>query len=436
MTFPLTLLFIFLIFWRPQEWLFPWMYGWPLLDAITYGALLSLLLEAGQGVVRFSKNPAIPLAAGLWFASLMSHVAHGYYAGFMYTAPETFKLCLFLVLLLVVIDRISRLRSVINILLLAAIMMACDALVQYKTGVGFTGSQSLVWFNTVKGQWITQTQFLGIFADPNDLGQYLVACIPFAFVFTRRMNMGSLILAVMIVLLLTEALFTTHSRGALIGAVIVVATMIFLKLPTRWMPYVAVIALFGGLAACAFWGGAFLDESARDRVVFWGNANSYFKSHLLFGGGYGMFAEISGTDRAAHNAFVCCYTELGMFGYWFWFSTMTLAFIGCYRTRLVFRKPRNDEQAYLKRVSGYGMAAMAGFAASSYFLSRAYVFPLFILFGLLNAVPVIAQRYLPEDHRPLINWRQDILVTGTISSMASVIYIYVSILLLNRAYGG
>lgn len=149
-----------------------------------------------------------------------------------------------------------------------------------------------------------------------------------------------------------------------------------------------------------------------------------------------MFAEISGTDRAAHNAFVSCYTELGFFGYWFWFSTLTLALVGCYRTRLAFRKPRNPDQEYLKRVAGYGMASMAGFAASSYFLSRAYVFPLFILFGLLNVVPIIAQRYLPEDHPPLISWRRDVIVVGTLCSLASVFYIYVSILLLNRAYGG
>jgi hypothetical protein len=79
---------------------------------------------------------------------------------------------------------------------------------------------------------------------------------------------------------------------------------------------------------------------------------------------------------------------------------------------------------------------MAGFAASSYFLTRAYVFPMFILFGLLNVIPVIAQRYLPEDHPPLISWRRDVFFLGTVSSVMSIVYIYVSILLLNRAYGG
>ena len=179
-----------------------------------------------------------------------------------------------------------------------------------------------------------------------------------------------------------------------------------------------------------------LDDSAHNRVMYWGAANQYFKSNLLFGGGFGMFPEITGTNKAAHNAFVLCYSELGLFGYWFWFNMMVLGLIGCWRTRVAFPKPKNPEQAYLKRVAGLGIAAMVGFASSSYFLSRAYQFPLFFLFALLASIPVIAQRYLPEEHPPLVDWRKDVLVTGTVASLSSVVYVYISILLLNKSYGG
>ncbi|MEI6515721.1 MAG: hypothetical protein WCO77_07075, partial [bacterium] len=124
----------------------PWLYGWPLLDIIVYGALLSLAVEVQQGVVRFPKTPAFLLAVGLWFSTLMSHIAHGYFKGMMDTLPETFKICFFLALILVVVDRIGRLRAVINILVLAGVIMAVDALVQYNTGTGFTGSKPLVYY--------------------------------------------------------------------------------------------------------------------------------------------------------------------------------------------------------------------------------------------------------------------------------------------------
>jgi len=199
---------------------------------------------------------------------------------------------------------------------------------------------------------------------------------------------------------------------------------------------VGVLALIGGLVLCATQGASLLDASARDRVAFWGQANRAFKQHWMFGIGYGMFTDIIEKARASHNAYVNCYTELGLFGYWFWFNLLTLGVIGCYRTRVAFRRPRNDTQAYLKRLAGLSIASLAGFAASSYFLSRAYVFPFFFLFGLLNAIPVIAQKQLPANYPPLINWRKDVLFTGTISTLFSVAYVYVSIVILNKAYGG
>lgn len=410
----------------------PWMCGWPLLDVIVYAAVLSLFMEAGESAGKFFRKPAVLLTIGLWFAALMSHIAHAYFAGLVAAIPEVSKICIFLLLLLVVMDRVSRLRTVINVMLIAGVVMAVDAIMQYKTGQGFSGAKPLFYFHEMKGAWITQTQFWGIFSDPNDLGQFLVACAPFAFVTTKRFGFKGFLLGLLLAWLLTEALLTTHSRGALVGGIASLAVLLFLRLPPKWMPYVATLGLLGGLVACVAWGVDWLDESARDRVMFWGNANRYFKTHPLFGGGFLMFSEISGTDRPAHNAFVTCYTELGFFGYWFWFSTMTLGFIGCYRTRVALRRARTEAGAYLHRAAGCAMASMAGFAASGYFLSRAYVFPMFILFGILNVIPVIAERYLPEDHPPLVNWRYDVLFIGTISSFLSILYIYATILLLNR----
>jgi hypothetical protein len=127
---------------------------------------------------------------------------------------------------------------------------------------------------------------------------------------------------------------------------------------------------------------------------------------------------------------------MGLFGYWFWFNMIVLGVIGCWRTRVAFKRPRSQEQAYLKRVAGLAIVSIVGFAASAYFLSRAYVFPLFFLFALLASIPVIAQRYLPEDHPPLVDLRKDVYFTGTLASLLSVAYIYVTILLLNRGSGG
>jgi hypothetical protein len=436
MTFPLTLAFIFLVFWRPQEWLLPWMYGWPVLDVITYAALIGLLLESAQTKSTLPKTPAVMLTGGLFFASIMSHVAHGYFQGMMNTIPETFKLCFFLVMLLIVLNSIRRLQIVLLVMVLCACIMSIHAIMQEWTGVGFAGAPPIRFYNAYKDQWVQQSLFFGIFSDPNDLGQFLATCIPLAFAFQKRLGFMALCLAFGVVWLLADGMLATLSRGTMIGVIVTVGCMIFLWLPVKWLPYAITLMLIGGLVACMYFGKALLDESARERVVFWGYANQYFKSHPLFGGGYNMFPEITGSNRAAHNAYVLCYTELGLFGYWCWFNMLSLGLIGCWRTRVAFHKPKTQAQAYLKRVSGLAIAAMAGFAASSYFLSRAYIFPLFFLFAILASIPLIAERYLPEDHPPLIYFRKDVLFTGTLVSLFSVCYIYVSIILLNRSAGG
>jgi putative inorganic carbon (HCO3(-)) transporter len=436
MTFPLTLIFMWLVFWRPQEWLLPWLYGWPLLQGIVYAALLGLLVEASQGVIKWPKTPALKLAIGLWFATIMSHVAHTYFQGILKTYLETFKIALLLVLLLVIINTVNRARGIILMFIMAAVVMSVHAILQAKMGVGFGGGRPLIWWHSIKLEWIIQTQFFGIFSDPNDLGQILLTAIPLVFAYPKRMNPVTFMMAAGVVILIAEALVTTKSRGSLVGVVAMVACMLFMKLPSKWLPYAAALGLIGGLVMCAVGGASLLDESARERVVFWGDANRAFKANPLFGIGYNMFSEITEKGRAGHNAFVVCYTELGFFGYWFWFNLLTLGLIGCWRTRLAFRRPRTFVQAYMKRLAGLSMAAMAGFAVSGYFLSRAYVYPFFFLFGLLNAIPIIAQTLLPEDHPPLLDFRKDVLMTGTLATAASIVYVYLSILLLNRAYSG
>jgi putative inorganic carbon (HCO3(-)) transporter len=431
MTYFLTLAFMFLVFWRPQEWLLPWLFGWPLLDVVVYAAVVGLALESNMKSAGFPKTPAIGLAAGLWFASIMSHVPHTYFQGILNTVPETFKISFFLVLLLIVMDNVERLRGVVLVFVIAAVIMSVHAVMQKALGYGLGGGEPLIWTRQSTGEVIQQSQFYGIFADPNDLGQILAASIPLVFAFPRRLRAVQFILTVGVVWLIVVALLTTHSRGTLVGVIAIVACMGFLALPARMMPYVAIIALVGGLVACVTYGASLLDISGRERIVFWGDANRAFKQNPIFGIGYGMFYEVTAKARASHNAYVNCYTELGLFGYWFWFNLLTLGVIGCWRTRKAFHRPRNGAQAYLKRLAGLSIASLTGFAASSYFLSRAYVFPFIFLFGLLNSIPLIAQRYLPEDHPPLINFRKDVMITGTIATVASVAYVYVSVLILN-----
>lgn len=436
MSFGLTILFIILVFWRPQEWLIPSLWGWPLLDVITYASLLGLIIEVNGGRARMPRTPAVMLAAGLWVATIMSHLAHGYFQGILDTMPATFKFCFFTVLLLVVIDRSSRARTVVVVMVGAAVMMAIHALMQQKTGRGFGGMLPFIYFKQSIGAFEARSQFVGIFSDPNDLGQFLAAMIPLAFAVPRRLNAFTAILMTAVAYLLFQGLLATHSRGGMVGLVASVGTMTFLMLPTRVMPYAAAFALAGGLVLCFLKGGGLLDTSAQERVVFWGLGNQAFKHNPIFGIGFGMWWQITAKSMTAHNAFVLCYTEIGLFGYWFWFGLLQLGIVGSWRARMALARPRTEAQAYMRRLSGLAIAALAGFAGGGYFLSRAFVFPFFFLFGLTIAIPLIVQRLLPDEHPRLINTGRDVYRLGTLTTLFSVVYIYLSILILNKVYYG
>lgn len=179
-----------------------------------------------------------------------------------------------------------------------------------------------------------------------------------------------------------------------------------------------------------------MDSSAQDRVVFWGLANELFKNSPIFGIGYEMAWMATQKGQALHNAFVTCYTELGLFGYWFWFLLIQLGVVGAIRTRAALRRVAHPEARALHFLAGQTIVALMGFCASAYFLSRTFIFPLFFLMAMLAAMPRVARRFLPPHHPPLMEKRRDVYIWGTIGVLISVAYIYVSIVILNKAYYG
>ena len=436
MTFFLTSLFVFLVFWRPQEWLVPWLFGFPLLDLIVGAASLTLILESSQGVVRFPRGmPQVWMFAGLWIATLMSHIAQFYFEGLMATYAVTFKLCFFGFLLFCVLDRVSRMRWVVWLIVLMGLFMAIHALLQQHRGYGFGGQTPIMHFRPLRGEFAYRSLFFGIFEDPNDLAQMLAVCVPLVFAVPRRMGGLAKIFSLAGAVLLVLGILATDSRGGQLGLVTSCAMMAVLWVPPRWLPRMMLLMFIGALTLCPLTAGN-IDASAHDRVVFWGEANWVFRHHPVFGIGFGMFSEYISGDRAAHNAFVECYTTIGLFGYWFWFGLLQLGLIGAWRTRQALLTPKSGEQEWIRRFAGLALASMAGFMASAYFLSRAFVFPAFFLFALLNAIPVIARNTLPEDYPPLIYAHPDVTILGTAGTLFSVVYVYISILLLNQAFYG
>ena len=430
MTFFLLLIFSFLTLWRPQEWLFPGLFGWPILDVVTALAVLSFVVEVNEGRLRFPKQLLhVYLLVGLWIASMMSHVAHTYFEGLQRTYTEVLKPVVFSILLIATFTRPWRLRAVAWVFVLLACLMAWHCLMQQKTGYGFAGLPLLNALNA-KGEWIKRSLFFGIFNDPNDTAQFLGTAIPFGFCLFPRRRWYSFVVGGLVAWFLVEGVLSTGSRGGWLGMMATFGCLAFAFLPSRLYPLMMAGLIVGFLVMCPAMSGT-LDKSAADRVAAWGQANYAFKQTPVFGVGLGMISDYLEESRAVHNAYILCYSETGLFGYWFWFGLVILGFSGVLSVTRLLQFPRNDDERSLRWFASMAIAAMASYMVSSYFIGRAYIFPTFMMFSVMAGIPYVMQHLRPDEDMALFPTQRKFIAVNTVSSIASVIYIYFSILLLN-----
>jgi len=430
MTFFFLMIFAVLTLWRPQEWLFPSLFGWPLLDVVTGFAVLSFVIEKDQGRIQFpSRIPQIYLLIGLWIASMMSHVAHTYFAGLMLTFTDVLKPVVFSILLIATLNQPWRLRAVAWLFVLIACIMTWHCLMQQKTGYGFAGFPPIVGINE-KNELVNRSLFFGIFGDPNDTAQFLGTAIPFAFCLFKKRRWYSFVAGGLVAYFLVKGILSTGSRGGWLGMMATFACLSFAFFPPRLYPVMMAGMLGGFLLMCPAMSGK-LDKSAGDRVAIWGQANYAFKQTPVFGVGLNMIPDYIEESRAPHNAYVLCYSETGLFGYWFWFGLVALGFSGVLRAASLLQMPRNDDEQSLRWFSSMAIAAMTSYMVSSYFIGRAYVFPTYILFSVMAGIPYVLQHLRPDEDLDLFPAQKKFIVMNTIFSVASVMYIYFSIIMLN-----
>jgi len=433
MSFFFLFIFIVLVFWRPQEWLFPWMFGIPFLDAITYMSILALMLEYDSGKVRIDRRePQYFLYIGLFIAGLMSHFANTYFAGLMNSWQDMFRLTFFGILLFSCCTTVPRLRWMTRAFVIMALLMAAHAILQDVRGYGFAGQRPILSWRPDVDYLVPRSKFFGIFDDPNDLGQFLATSMPLCFVFFKKRGILPFVIGTGVAWYLYLGLAATLSRGAEVGLAATVDVTLVMLLFKRNYKVFLIIGLVLGLMAIPL-SGPFLG-AAWERVDLWGQANWAFKTKPIFGVGRGMINEYLDMGKTVHNAYVSCYSELGVFGFFFWFSLLFLAVVGLLQTRRALRYCDDPEGQWLYRFSAWGLAALAGFAVSAYFLSRAFVFPLYFLTAMMGAVPGIARQYAPEapyDEYRLGLTIRDTCILGIPLSLLVIVYVYISILILN-----
>ena len=151
--------------------------------------------------------------------------------------------------------------------------------------------------------------------------------------------------------------------------------------------------IMGGLAALLFFlfGPSRLgmmsagEDSAAGRLDAWYYGFQLLKHRPLFGVGQNMFTD--DYPLTAHNSFVLAFAELGLVGFFFWVGLLYVAFKGLV---LVEKHPRLWPYAV-------GLeAALVGFCAAAFFLSRTYTLIPYLLVALSAALANVARVQMPE----------------------------------------
>jgi O-antigen ligase len=278
------------------------------------------------------------------------------------------------------VTRPERLRAILWMMVLGGFFPAMGTLLNWEHGATEEG----------RAGW------LGIFGNPNDVAYSLVILVPLAWGVARLSGARGKLAATLAVFTYVAAIYTTFSRGGLLGLATVV---IVLALRTRshlmrLMTFILVPLAF--FVSTYFWTraeGSFnslgSDPTFNQRVITVKAGLAMLADHPLLGVGLGCsiigfdtyvpYGALTSKSLIVHNTFVQALAELGLLG---GIPFLLLVYRSLTAAHGLARAPRDEDRA----VFGAALeAALIGFVMCG--LSSGQVlswFP-YILFGLVAA---------------------------------------------------
>jgi putative inorganic carbon (hco3(-)) transporter len=370
------IVYVLMLLVRPQEWYEP-VRGFELVNVAAILTIFATLINpsADQRLTgTVWRNKYGRLMWGLLVGVVLSQLVYGRLRGGVDAFLEFGKCCVLLFTTMTLVDNPRRLRRMMWVIVISAAIFCVHGIMQIKTGYGFANVEPFGSFFDKD----FRVQGTGMFQDPNDFAMLYVVAIPFVFTFlqTETLALGKFFVAASLPAML-YVLYYTQSRGGVVGLGAMLLVYLWFSTRTVLLRVLVVSAVLGAVVG---FGPARAREtvyegSASGRIMQWGYGNQFLKQNPLFGIGYQRWLDYS--DQVAHNSFVTCYGELGLFGYFFWFSLLWLVLRSVFRIARLKPLDRNT-----RRLAVGLLAALVGFYASAFFLTRTYNPFLYLMLGL------------------------------------------------------
>ncbi len=411
-----TLMYIFILFVRPQEFLGP-IKGLPLLDYTTAACVCMVFLEGEFRAEKFRRSPLNVLMLLFWVYLSLTWVPNGWAGGVVVVFQRLAKVVVLYYLIMLTVTTRRRLKGLLWTLAFMGCFLAAQAIVQFYTGVGLVGGEALR-----RGQ-VLQARGIGIFADPNDLALYMVSIVPFLLpAFHKRVMSATSITGVMFLIPLLTGIVFTRSRGGLLG----LATVAWFYLRRRVgivFSVVGLLLLFSLLMAIPRMEKINPKQgSARTRLEHWTYGLGLLRSHPIFGVGVGGFTENYPTT--AHNSFILVLAEGGLIG-----GTLWIALIYATLRHINLLRKIETPPPWLEPFTNALEAAFMGWMVCAFFLSHTYKFMGFILMGIAAAaMNVLASEGI--DVR--LPWKLRHTFASVVLCAAGVVFMHLMVTLLWR----
>jgi hypothetical protein len=418
--FTLFILVNALLLIRPTDLVIPELQDWPLYQiAIVACLVVSYRPVLAQLTIRsLISRPITLCVVGLLLAVVLSHLSHGAAGSARLSGAEFAKHVIYYLLLVGLLNSAGRLRRFLLWLVRFTALLSVLALLQYHGAIDLPAlaayEQRVVDRETGEELRIARLRGPGIFNDPNDLCLILVMAMAvclYRLGDCRSVSSGSHraeplrpagcalalpngCLQLAMLGLFGYTLILTHSRGGFIALLVGLLVFFYTRFG-RWKATLlagvvlpVLFALFAGRQTS-------IDltdrgDTSQARIQHWSEGLAAFRGAPVFGTGTETYGEVA--SAAAHNSFIHCYVELGLFGGTLFLGAFYLALRGLHRfgSRQV-----HIRDAELRRVRPYLMAIVAAYAACMLSLSRAYITPTYMVLGLAEAYLQMATAAVP-----------------------------------------
>lgn len=427
--FALLLMIVGTLFLRPAE-LFPVLEDWPIYQFLIAACLVvaarPALRQVSLGHARL--RPVTGCLLLLLIAVGLSHTSHGFFWGARMSMLMAVKLVIFYLLVTALVDSPARLLIFTRWLVFVITLMASLALLDHYEILSIDAMEAVQdHYRTEQapGGQVDRIRGTGIFQDPNDLGLVIVTGVVFTGFFFMTPHIGwprYFWLIPMGVLLV--ALGHTHSRGALLSLLTVIAAGLVYR--RSWLVMALGSIVLVPLIMFTFSGRmtelhSVHEGTGQSRLQIWSDSLAVWRTYPIFGLGEGLLVERTGV--VSHNSFLQCFSELGLVG--------GVAFVGAFVAAalgLWSREPTAAaEDASLWRFRAYTFAAILGYAAGIALISRQFVTPTYLMLGLATTVHTLTKSSAGELR---INNRFMILTLST--SAAALAFFHLCVRLLVR----